>query len=74
TLKYEVNGKLKESTYYLAILLNSDENIALSEEHTEYRWIDRKASEEYSLPTSISDLLVDAENYLRNNLTNIQTN
>ncbi|SCM25270.1 bis(5'-nucleosyl)-tetraphosphatase [asymmetrical], putative [Plasmodium chabaudi chabaudi] len=72
TLKYLVNGKPKETTYYLAILLNKDENIILSDEHTDYRWIKSEQSNEYSLSPSLQDLMINAEKYLENNSNLIQ--
>ncbi|SCO63823.1 bis(5'-nucleosyl)-tetraphosphatase [asymmetrical], putative [Plasmodium berghei] len=67
-----VNGKPKETTYYLAILLNKDENIILSEEHTDYSWIKSEQSNEYSLSLSLHDLMINAEEYLINNSNLIQ--
>ncbi|CAD2099060.1 bis(5'-nucleosyl)-tetraphosphatase [asymmetrical], putative [Plasmodium vinckei lentum] len=72
TLKYLVNGKPKETTYYLAILLNKDENIILSDEHTDYSWIKSEQSSEYSLSPSLHDLMISAEEYLANNSNLIQ--
>ncbi|ETB62416.1 hypothetical protein YYC_00994 [Plasmodium yoelii 17X] len=72
TLKYLVNGKPKETTYYLAILLNKDENIILSDEHTDYSWIKSGQSNEYFLSPSLHDLMINAEEYLINNSSLIQ--
>ncbi|GAB66862.1 BIS(5'-nucleosyl)-tetraphosphatase [Plasmodium cynomolgi strain B] len=37
TLEYMVSDRLKETTYYLALLLNNEERITLSDEHTDYK-------------------------------------
>ncbi|SBT36177.1 bis(5'-nucleosyl)-tetraphosphatase [asymmetrical] [Plasmodium ovale wallikeri] len=39
TLKYKVHNGVKETTYYLAVLLNNDETVKLSDEHTDYKYI-----------------------------------
>ncbi|SBT71670.1 bis(5'-nucleosyl)-tetraphosphatase [asymmetrical], putative [Plasmodium malariae] len=71
TLKYNVNDRIKETTYYLALLLNNEENVKLSDEHTDYKWIHSNESEAYSLPNSLSDLLENAEEFLRKNNENM---
>ncbi|EUD68327.1 bis(5'-nucleosidyl)-tetraphosphatase [Plasmodium inui San Antonio 1] len=67
TLKYRVHDSLKETTYYLALLLNNEERITLSDEHTDYKWIHSDESVTYSLPGSLTDLLTHAEDFLKNN-------
>ncbi|KJP87534.1 hypothetical protein AK88_02838 [Plasmodium fragile] len=67
TLTYTVNDNLKETTYYLALLLNNEERITLSDEHTDYKWIHSNESVKYSLPESLTNLLINAENFLKNN-------
>lgn len=67
TLKYMVNDSLKETTYYLALLLNNEERITLSDEHTDYKWIHSGESVTYSLPATLTDLLINAEDFLKNN-------
>ncbi|ANQ08498.1 BIS(5'-nucleosyl)-tetraphosphatase (Diadenosine tetraphosphatase) [Plasmodium coatneyi] len=67
TLKYMVDDSLKETTYYLALLLNNEECITLSDEHTDYKWIHSDESVTYSLPESLTDLLINAEDFLKNN-------
>ncbi|CAG9474866.1 bis(5'-nucleosyl)-tetraphosphatase [asymmetrical], putative [Plasmodium vivax] len=67
TLKYMVEDSLKETTYYLALLLNNEERITLSDEHTDYKWIHSDESATYALPGSLTDLLTNAEDFLKNN-------
>ncbi|ETW31847.1 hypothetical protein PFFCH_00737 [Plasmodium falciparum FCH/4] len=79
TLKYNVKDKPKETTYYLAMLLNNEENVILSDEHTDYKyvigllkiiiiqvyiWIGSHESDTYNLPESLADLLKEAEEFL----------
>ncbi|CRH00458.1 bis(5'-nucleosyl)-tetraphosphatase [asymmetrical], putative [Plasmodium relictum] len=65
TLIYNVKDKPKETTYYLALLLNNDENIKLSNEHTDFKWVQSSESEAYSLPDSLLELMKNAEEYIR---------
>ncbi|SCQ16460.1 bis(5'-nucleosyl)-tetraphosphatase [asymmetrical], putative [Plasmodium ovale] len=71
TLKYNVHNGMKETTYYLAVLLNNDETVKLSHEHTDYKWIQSKDAKTFSLPESLSDLLIKAEKFLVKNLGNV---
>ncbi|SOV74447.1 Ap4A hydrolase [Plasmodium sp. gorilla clade G3] len=64
TLKYNVKDKPKETTYYLAMLLNNEENVILSDEHADYKWIGSHESDTYNLPESLADLLKEAEEFL----------
>lgn len=66
TLKYNVDGKPKETTYFLAHILNKYEEIKLSEEHTAHKWIQKTDSKSYSLPSSLETLLNEAEEYIKN--------
>ncbi|CRG92975.1 bis(5'-nucleosyl)-tetraphosphatase [asymmetrical], putative [Plasmodium gallinaceum] len=65
TLIYNVKDKTKETTYYLAGLLNNDENIKLSDEHTDFKWIHSNESDVYSLPDSFAELMKSAEEFIR---------
>ncbi|GAW81351.1 bis(5'-nucleosyl)-tetraphosphatase [asymmetrical] [Plasmodium gonderi] len=73
TLKYSVEGGLKETTYYLGLLLNNEERIILSDEHTDYKWIHKNELTIYSLPSSLTDLITNAEEFLKNNSEKIMT-
>lgn len=65
TIKYNVKGRPKETTYFLARMLNNSEAITLSDEHTEHQWIKRTDSASYLLPETLETLLTDAEEYIK---------
>lgn len=67
-LYYEARGKRKETTYFLARLLDSEKVVMLSNEHTEFRWLSpQKAAELGGFP-DFRAVVMDAANYVREHL------
>lgn len=48
TLNYEVKGKPKSVIYWLAKLKEPEQNVALSDEHQDLKWLPLKEAQEIS--------------------------
>ncbi|UKK02587.2 bis-(5'-nucleosyl)-tetraphosphatase [Theileria orientalis] len=64
TLYYKAHGADKECTYHLARLTDSSCQIKLSDEHTEYKWVNLDEVPTYCDKESLRDLFVKAHEHL----------
>uniref|UniRef100_A0A6G3MLU4 Bis(5'-nucleosyl)-tetraphosphatase [asymmetrical] n=1 Tax=Henneguya salminicola TaxID=69463 RepID=A0A6G3MLU4_HENSL len=62
-----VNGR-KQSIYYLAELKDYGQEIRLSNEHCEYKWIEANKDLNIFLHTQTKELIILAEKYIKRNL------
>lgn len=69
-LNYPVKGKPKRVVYWLAKLINQQANVQLSDEHTEYKWLQLKEACEHVKYDSTVNLLTYYESFInKNNLS-----
>lgn len=57
TIKYNVNGKPKTVTYWLAELINPQTKVKLSDEHQDYKWLNIEEACKYGQFKEMQDTL-----------------
>jgi len=65
SLHYQVNGKPKKVVYWLSELKNPDDQIVLSHEHTDFKWLCFEDACTYSKFPDMIQLMTDADSYLK---------
>lgn len=67
-LNYEVRGKPKKVTYWLAELINYKAEVKLSTEHQDFKWIRLQDASQYGLHKEIADLLQFCDNHINSKI------
>ncbi|PHJ25524.1 bis(5 -nucleosyl)-tetraphosphatase [Cystoisospora suis] len=67
-LRYLANGKIKETVYFLARVINSSATVNLSEEHTEARWVNAGDGGELAGWEDMAAVLREADEYVSEEL------
>lgn len=67
-LNYEVRGKPKKVTYWLAELINSQAEVKLSNEHQDFKWLNIQDACRYGQYKDTEDLLRYCDNYINSML------
>jgi len=65
-LQYEPKNKqfIKQVTYWLARLINSNTPVILSHEHKDYKWLPLAPAKEKAVYPEMQELLDECEDYL----------
>jgi len=71
-LNYEVRGKPKRVVYWLAELKKGtpDDCVKLSDEHTDYKWLELTEALEYAKYKDMQKSLSDADSFIHSKLMN----
>lgn len=65
-LQYKVKGKDKTVVYWLAELMNANNDPKLSEEHTEFRWLSKNEAIALSGFTDFADMVNHFDDIIKN--------
>lgn len=66
-LTYNVNGKPKVVTYWLAELINPAGQVVLSDEHQDYKWLTLEEACNYGYYTEMQEMLKRCDKYIKAN-------
>ena len=70
SLFYEVKGRPKKTIYWLSRLINPDDEIKLSFEHTDFKWLNFEEACKYAHYPDMVELLKEAHKFIQKDVTN----